>query len=643
MIRINKILILLSILVLFVSCKKKKAKKTVTKAYYVMKSTSWGKVDFYTQSKRVTAIQVTSDTVWVGTDKGLQKFNLFGKHYQLFTTEQGLPSDYIISLAWKDKILWVGTKKGLVQYDGKSWKKLKLSIKGEITTISATKNKIWVGTTKALAVYGFGRWSVYKKNVEVTAIRPARKGGGVWAGTKKSGLFKCREGDCTKIPANVESISSIEQFGDELWISGNNAEQKARLLLVKGKNLYTYSTPKKVIWLQRFKKNVWFASGSGVYKLTDCSDSKGEKLKSISDGSPCYRYRDSKTKFPPKMTVVAEGEGNLWIGTGSLGLGRYDGDDVFYFSAKDIVSLSSTNLTVGCDKTGKCNVTAGKKPFVFEEKIGFYENKSLNIPGWTVLYFLTDKEKNSVAVAKNEDGGIGFFTHQKDGSWESNGIDLVLKTGKPKTQVSFAYYTKSYICWVGLLDGTEPSGLYVFNFNKNKAYSPRNYKTRTGANKFIPVSTKNMSVRFGHRYLATSEGVAHLWKKDKKKFISMYSESDGMISDEVADIILDNKGTLWVATDMGLCFKKSGGEMMCGEASPIPESGGILAIEHNSDHTMLYAASKTTLYRIDLNGKAQQLETHGNLLENTIKDIKIDHKDRLWVLHKRGVSILHLK
>ena len=55
--------------------------------------------------------------IWIGTQNGLQRFNIDTKEFQTYLIEDGLPSNSIYSINSADKYLWVGTSNGLARFD----------------------------------------------------------------------------------------------------------------------------------------------------------------------------------------------------------------------------------------------------------------------------------------------------------------------------------------------------------------------------------------------------------------------------------------------------------------------------------------------------------------------------------------------
>lgn len=59
-----------------------------------------------------------NDNIWVATSgEGLLRYNMINNNLEKFTTKNGLPSNYINSLASSSNYLWLGTESGLCRFD----------------------------------------------------------------------------------------------------------------------------------------------------------------------------------------------------------------------------------------------------------------------------------------------------------------------------------------------------------------------------------------------------------------------------------------------------------------------------------------------------------------------------------------------
>jgi ligand-binding sensor domain-containing protein len=90
-------------------------------------------------------------TIWVGTVKGLGKYDKAKDTFQWITREDGLPGYSVMNLEFDENSMWIGTGNGLCQYDGKSFKIYNidngLTANGTLATRYLKSNKtLYIGT-----------------------------------------------------------------------------------------------------------------------------------------------------------------------------------------------------------------------------------------------------------------------------------------------------------------------------------------------------------------------------------------------------------------------------------------------------------------------------------------------------------------
>ena len=90
-------------------------------------------------------------TIWVGTVKGLGKYDKAKDNFHWITREDGLPGYTVMNIEFDENSMWIGTGNGLCQYDGKSFKIYNiengLSANGMLATRYLNKNKtLYIGT-----------------------------------------------------------------------------------------------------------------------------------------------------------------------------------------------------------------------------------------------------------------------------------------------------------------------------------------------------------------------------------------------------------------------------------------------------------------------------------------------------------------
>ena len=99
--------------------------------------------------------------VWIGTRKGLLYYD--GSDFVAFTTRDGLVDDHISALTVaRDSTIWIGTTQGVSLYDGRRFIDLKSEnglTSGEVLTLMEdSQDRTWIGSFLGLAYYEIGNY-----------------------------------------------------------------------------------------------------------------------------------------------------------------------------------------------------------------------------------------------------------------------------------------------------------------------------------------------------------------------------------------------------------------------------------------------------------------------------------------------------
>lgn len=278
------------------------------------------------------SLQDKAGNLWFGTTgDGLFKYD--GKFFTQYTTSNGLNHNSVNHiLEDKDGKIWIGTDAGLVLYDGKTFKEIKIPFRKnipanryEVLSIMQDKSgKLWFATIDGVYIYDGKSFSFFKVADDSTdCIYKMEyiledKTGNIWFGGRCNvGVFRydpsaARRSDSLRTGA--KSITNLKPNGDD-WA-----------------------------WpvLQDKKGNIWFSSWKGAYRY---DGRLFEKIEGLSDG--------------PITRIIEDKKGNIWFGGGGRGLCRYDpsaqlraGEKIFTcFTSKDGL-INDDVWSILEDKTG---------------------------------------------------------------------------------------------------------------------------------------------------------------------------------------------------------------------------------------------------------------------------------------------------
>ncbi|MCB0283587.1 MAG: response regulator [Calditrichaeota bacterium] len=483
--------------------------------------------------------------MWIGTWNGLNKYDPFTgkvKHY-LWNGKSYQPDKHFVWSITEDHegIIWIGTGgDGLKRYDAKSdsFKTIKTEhgFPDSMTTNSVrsvfedSRGTLWIGTTNGLYRYDnkknrFKRFyfdfaNPYSLTSNFISAICEDRHGRIWIGTDK-GLnrfeniterfyhFLHDPEDNYSLVNNYVTNLRVDKAGS-LWISTINGISRIdfdrnRFFLL-GEN---EDDPKSVlkgrigaIYEDR-QETLWIGAGSGLGRL----DKGSKKIK-------YYKHNENDKKSISSNyinTILEDQTGTLWIGTDN-GLNSFNRETSrfthYYHDPEDSTTLTSNNvLSVKEDNNG--NLWAGTFDVAYSGGLNLFNRKTNKFK----RYYHDPENENSLSASA---------------VWSLN----VSKSGK---------------LWIA----TPGSGINLFD-----------PKTESFKRKFhIDNDLSSLSHNWVGVVYEDHAGIlwATTWysglnKLDQKtgKF-KVYTESDGLRSNQILGILEDNNGYLWLGTNTGLC------------------------------------------------------------------------------------------
>jgi hypothetical protein len=195
-----------------------------------------------TEGQNINAIATDQNgTVWVGMEKGgIAAFD--GTKWRLYTTNDGLPSDWIYGLTVdKDNHIWAATYEGIAQFNGSQWNTLYTLENGSLINnrthmvIFDSSNNLWVGyIADGVSVYhpSTHQWEHFSQaphGLGGNAVRSmaVRKESGdeqesIWVATADGGVSKYHAGIWTTfkaengLPDNEVRAIAIDKY-NRVW------------------------------------------------------------------------------------------------------------------------------------------------------------------------------------------------------------------------------------------------------------------------------------------------------------------------------------------------------------------------------------------------------------------------------------------
>ena len=350
------------------------------------------------------------DYLWLAApNEGLRRFHFASGTWTTFKDIKGLLHNHVgeYGLAVDEDYVWVGTLRGLSRYDKRkeSWTALTAlpTLVGRtIRTVDADERFVWIGSDEGMSRYDkvFGTWKNYRQeggseNIETHGGHWHRHGRKkrdclsdnvvssivtdeqyVWVGTRDGAnrfdkialqwdQYKTEHG----LPAN--NVTSVSSDGDSIWVGTNSGIGKyprtaddlnAWITYTSGTEIQPSAVSKEFaeslvtdqIWcITASKKHVWVGTRRGVSKYdigrdiwktitvedglasdeVSCIAIDGDRVWFGSDlGVTLYNektevwaaYTTEDGLASNKVTTIGVDGAEVWIGTYNAGISRFD-------------------------------------------------------------------------------------------------------------------------------------------------------------------------------------------------------------------------------------------------------------------------------------------------------------------------------
>jgi hypothetical protein len=281
----------------------------------------------------LTSIASEDKLLWVGTKKGLFVFDR--KQWKRYGQEDGLPSDHITTiLPVSKRLIWVGTDQGIAQFDGADWSISPLGKdlldKRVVDMANRGEREFWAVTPKELFRFDGQTWQPHERyafKVGDDLEKVVRR----FLGTE----------DETKISRAINFVKDYNALQDSNMSPGKeinlpynlaiNAEITA-LVIDDRHNLWVGTK-----WgLKRYADNGWSTYGYRLYKATEGDDVRkvAEKFLGSANAESIERLSSMIMEYNDLNSDQLEPGQKLYVyhnATGShiLSLAKAGGDKLF--------------------------------------------------------------------------------------------------------------------------------------------------------------------------------------------------------------------------------------------------------------------------------------------------------------------------
>jgi ligand-binding sensor domain-containing protein/signal transduction histidine kinase len=578
----------------------------------------------------VNAIAQTPDGyLWIGTDKGLFRFDGFNFLRISFPSTAGASNVPILGLLTDASgTLWVRVQGAdvLHQRNGKfeavAYGTGPLS--SHVTAISKDRNGAVLVSDVVAGTFRFEGENTQR--VATPTMLPGSSPvismaetseGRIWLGTLGAGLFLLAESDAAAVNAafterKINCLLAISK--EDLLVGTDNglyhrSDQGYRREVLTSSlgNLQVLSL------LQDRDSNVWVGTDRGLVRINAKGTSFSEEQELRGNGAINVLFEDR--------------EGNIWVG-GARGLGRIR-DAVFTtFSAVNDPRFENTGPVYG-DAEGRIWFAPGQGG-LYAIKDAHVEPGSIAVPTNDVVYSITGRG-NEIWIGRQR-GGLTRL-QWRNGTATNRTFTEV--DGLAQNSVYAVVESRDESVWAGTLSG----GVSRFRDGRFTTY------TATSGLAANTVSSI-LEAHDGTMWFATSNGLSSLTNDQWKT----YSTRDGLPSVNVNCLFEDSKGVLWSGTSAGLAFLVFGKVQVPSLPDVLREPIFGIAEDKSgqfwittSSHVLQISrdklfAGKAGTADIHEYGPADGLPTSEGV--NRSRSLISDSEGRIWISVKGGLSVV---
>ena len=472
----------------------------------------------------VNAIAQTADGyLWIGTDRGLIRFDGFNFRPVSFTSITTASKVPILQLvADADGKLWIRPQgSDLVrQKDGKFE-----SVRYGADAITAVANDNNGGVLVSDTDQGTFRFTgddvrkLAAPSPPVISMAETAEGK-IWMGTLDAGLFFLAGRRPTQVTARLpdRKINCLLPIGSEkLWVGTNTGLYRGNGRGFRQVELPSFLGNIQVLTLlQDRDSNIWVGTTRGLLRINAEGISFSEEKKLRGDGGINVVFEDR--------------EGNLWIG-GARGLGRIR-DSAF-------VTYSSVN-DPRFEHNGPIYVDRDGRTWFAPAQGGLYvlQNDRVQpvtaIPANDVVYSISGGADE--VWAGRQRGGLTRLRFRKGAITSQSYTEA---NGLAQNSVYAVYESRDGSVWAGSLNG------------RVSKFKGGNFTTYTTTNGLASNTVSSiLETRDGAMWFATPSGLSSFSNGQWRT----YTTVEGLPSPEVNCLFEDSSGTLWSGTTAGLAF-----------------------------------------------------------------------------------------
>ena len=580
----------------------------------------------------VYAITQTPDGyLWIGTEKGLVRFDGLNFHLFNHTNSAAVPDSPVIDLMTDaEGNLWIRPQsRNLLRYHDGIFQDVMSDLdsaphSGVTAMCRGTKGEaLFAVRGNGTFIYRGGRFeklpSLAGLSKLIVISMAQTSDGTIWIGTRDSGLFFMIEGQIFPVAKGVPD-KKINRLlvgdGRELWVGTDNgvvrliSEEPAKV----GGSASLDHIQALSITSDR-ESNIWLGTARGLWRLNASGISSPEK-------------EDDRGSTEAVNNIFEDREGNLWIG-GTRGIERLrDSAFTTYSAAGD--SASEDSGTVYQDAEGRTWFAPSTGGLYWQKggETGTVKQGGLDRD---VVYSLTGG-KGELWLGRRR-GGLTHLRYRGDSVTTET---YTQADGLAQNSIYAVYQSRDGAIWAGSLNG----GVTEFKDGKFITYTVANGLASNTATSIMEGSDKTM-------WFGTASGLSALTQGTWK----VYGSRDGLPPGRVNCLSEGSSGALWIGTDYGIAVFRSG-QIQVPREVPDALHEPVLGVAEDRNGWLWISTSNHVLrvYRDKLlDGAVREADVREFGLADGLRSVEgvrrdrsvvVDPLGRIWFSTYRGFSVI---
>jgi ligand-binding sensor domain-containing protein/signal transduction histidine kinase len=592
--------------------------------------------------------------------------------HERWGTEQGFPRGPVYAIDQSnDGYLWIGTRAGLVRFDGLNFRLVKdgsglLNNRSVLGLTSDGQGNLWIRLEGAtLLRYRDGVFDnpipqlpaldsrvtatsltsqgdflislmergtgIYRQNkfsmlVDATALPRSpvltvaeASEGSIWLGTRGAGLFRLHEGRTESIAEGLPDPKVnclLADTAGNLWVGTDSGIVRWNGSRLTSEGIPAWFHDLQVLAILKDRDgNIWVGTDSGgLLRLN------GGMASSLDNGEG--RSHEAVT------ALFEDREGSLWVGSDS-GLERLrDSAFVTYSLPEGLPSDGSNPVFVDSDNRMWFPPVQGGLWWVKDKQHGHISTAGLD---HDVVYSIASR--NGEMWVGRQHGGLTVLRPSGNSfsAWSYTHAD-----GLAQDSVYSVYPARDGTVWAGTLS----AGVSALHHDRFTSYTTTDGLASNTVAAILETSGGTM-------WFATPSGLSALsggrWKT--------YRSRDGLPSDNVNCLLEDSAGVLWAGTASGLSFRGSSGFQVPREI-PASLREQVLGLAEDK-FGWLWVATSNHVLRVNRDRLVKGFLAEGDVREYGLADglrglegvkrnrsVIADPEGRIWFSLNRGISVV---